>query len=345
LIIALPTAYLSAISSSAKKGILLKGGAILDAIASSKSIAFDKTGTLTTGELEVVSLNTWGNLSREKALEIAASLERGAKHPIGEAIIRASVKENVEISQPEEIRLVPGYGVEGKVKGMQGFIGHYEWLLPKLDRSKQKQLKEVVAREKREGRSIALLEVGGEMALFTFEDRLRPAAKTLIQELHDNLGLKTYLLTGDHMESGKKVQEKLGIHKVYANLRPEDKLYHVSRLSEDGGLMMVGDGINDAPALARATVGIAMGKIGSGAALDAADAVLLKEDLLDINWLILKGQKTRTIVRQNLTIALSSIAIAAIPALLGFVPLWLAVVMHEGGTCLVGLNALRLLKK
>lgn len=136
----------------------------------------------------------------------------------------------------------------------------------------------------------------------------------------------------------------LGISEVYANLRPEDKLDKVAELSEAGGLAMVGDGINDAPALARATVGISMGRIGSATAVDASDVVLLNDDLHLLSWLFKKSKKTQAIVKQNLTLALGVIVLATTPALLGLVPLWLAVILHEGGTVLVGLNSLRLLK-
>ncbi len=137
----------------------------------------------------------------------------------------------------------------------------------------------------------------------------------------------------------------LGISEIYAHLRPEDKLDKVAELSANGGLAMVGDGMNDAPALARATVGISMGRIGSATAVDASDVVLLNDDLHLLSWLFKKSKQTLRIVKQNLTLALSVIFLATIPALLGLVPLWMAVLLHEGGTVLVGLNSLRLLRK
>lgn len=152
------------------------------------------------------------------------------------------------------------------------------------------------------------------------------------------------MLSGDHQASAERVAAALGIREVHANLKPEDKLAYVTSLSEKQGLAMVGDGINDAPALARATVGICMGKIGSGMAMDAADVILLQDNLEFLDWLMAKAKQTETIVRQNLMIAAGAILIASVPALAGWVPLWLAVILHEGGTVLVGLNALRLLR-
>ena len=341
LIIALPTAYLSAISASAKRGILLKGGAILDAIARATGVAFDKTGTLTTGELEVVEIKIIGYSSKEEALKMAASLEQGTKHPLGQAIIQKALLYGIKLSHPEEVKVLPGYGIEGKVDGKRLYVGNFDWVMPSLEL----EMKQLIDQERLLGKSLAVLKSDDNLAIFTFQDKIRSSAKTTIDEMKTSLGLKTYILTGDHLESGKKVQKALDIDHLFADLKPDDKLYHVSRLSDEGGLIMVGDGVNDAPALARASVGIAMGGIGSGAALDAADVVLLKDQLLDLNWLIKKSRKTKQIIRENLTIALSAILLASTPALLGYVPLWLAVVLHEGGTVLVGLNALRLLRK
>ena len=164
----------------------------------------------------------------------------------------------------------------------------------------------------------------------------------------DNLkksGKKLVMLTGDHEETAKHIATSVGIDEYYADLRPEDKLEKITELSKNYGLAMVGDGINDAPALARATVGICMGKIGSGTARAFADCILLNDNIEVLDWLFQKAKATKKIVRENLTIALSAIFFASIAALYGMVPLWLAVVLHEGGTVLVGLNAIRLLRK
>jgi P-type E1-E2 ATPase len=153
------------------------------------------------------------------------------------------------------------------------------------------------------------------------------------------------MLTGDNRQSAEHVGNLLGIDDIHADLRPENKLAKVAELSDLGGLAMVGDGINDAPALARATVGISMGKIGSATAVDASDVVLLNDDLPLLSWLFSKSRQTLRIVKQNLTLALCVICFAALPALFGLLPLWAAVILHEGGTVLVGLNSLRLLRK
>ena len=203
-------------------------------------------------------------------------------------------------------------------------------VLPSLD----EKSKAFLLQEKQTGKSLAVLRKSLDIAIFTFQDRVRPSAKRVVEEIKKSLDLKTYLLTGDHFESGQKVQKQLDIDHLYADLKPDDKLYHVSRLSDLGGLIMVGDGVNDAPALARASARwVAMGGIGSGSALDAADVVLLKDELLDLNWLISKSRKTRTIIKENLTIALSAIFLASIPALLGYVPFGWPLCFMKGGQC------------
>ena len=319
LIIATPTAYLSAISASARKGILLKGGITLDALANCSIIAFDKTGTLTTGELECTSIEC-----PEKALAIAYGLERQVTHPIATAICKLAQNKGLSPTQITHFKVIPGSGVEGIVEGKRVAIGKPKWLGVKTDQ---------------EG-VLAVLLHEGKTYLFLFSDQVREEMPELIKALP----LRTVMLTGDHSQSAKRVAGALGISEFYANLQPEDKLDKVAELSALGGLAMVGDGINDAPALARATVGISMGRIGSATAVDASDVVLLNDDLHLLTWLFKKSKKTQRIVKQNLTLALGVILLATTPALLGLVPLWMAVILHEGGTVLVGLNSLRLLK-
>lgn len=318
LIIATPTAYLSAISAAAKKGILLKGGITLDALASCESVAFDKTGTLTTGNLKC-SFD-----GPDVALQAAYGLERQVTHPIAKAICRLAEEKKLSFTPIEDFKVIPGQGVEGKVDGEKVALGRPDWLGISI---------------KKEG-TIAALLFKGKTFLFTFEDELRTNVKTFIE----NLPLKSVMLTGDHLASAQRVAKELNIDSFFAGLTPDQKLEKVAALSEEKGLVMVGDGINDAPALTRATVGIAMGRIGSMTAIDASDIVLLNDDLSILSWLFEKAKQTKAIVRQNLTLALCVIVLASLPALLGLVPLWLAVILHEGGTVLVGLNSLRLLR-
>jgi len=324
LIIATPTAYLSAISACARSGILLKGGITLDALASCSQIAFDKTGTLTTGELTCTAMEPLDL----NALSLAYGLERQVVHPIATAICKLAVKKECLPAPIRGFRAIPGTGVEGvSEEGVVLCIGIPDTLA-----------------EKKPGELLALLTVGEKRFLFRFSDQLRKEAPALLQQLKTH-PITPLILTGDRLENALPLGQSLGIATIFADLRPEDKLAKVAALSDQGGLAMVGDGINDAPALARATVGISMGKIGSATAVDASDVVLLNDDLSLLPWLFAKAHQTRAIVKQNLTLALVVICFATTPALLGLIPIWTAVLLHEGGTLLVGLNSLRLLKR
>jgi heavy metal translocating P-type ATPase len=344
LIIAIPIAYLSAVSACARKGILLKGGVTLDSLAGCHAVALDKTGTLTTGDLSFVEIRKVageGTLTPEFAMAAAGALEKNAVHPIAKAILNQQDPAWNNRINLTDYKMVPGYGLEGicncdqravKCKiGNPAFINPPESVLKEIDRSKS------------EGNQIALLQADEEYFLLIFSDTIRPKMKETISKLKER-DVSIVMLTGDHVESAAKVSKEVGIDTYFAELKPEDKMRHIEELSKEKGLAMVGDGVNDAPALARATVGICMGKVGNTAAIDAADVVLLNDNIELLDWILQKAKKTQVVVRQNLLLATAAILFASIPALGGYVPLWLAVVMHEGGTVLVGLNALRLLK-
>ncbi len=339
LIIATPTAYLSAISSCARKGIILKGGTVLDRLASCSIIAFDKTGTLTTGMLTCTGIDPIGesSISQETAISIAAGLEKHAVHPISEAIQKLAAEKKISPQAIREFKSVAGYGLQGEAtieqKTLPCFIGHPDFI--------EKQYPGKITIGKWETQNTFLL-IDKQLFVFHFQDEIRTGSHEVIPKLSQRL--KCIILTGDHTENAKVVAKALGIEAVFSNLRPEDKLNKVAELSQTKGLIMVGDGINDAPALARSTVGISMGKIGSATAVDASDVVILHDDIELIDWLLKKSKKTIQIVKENVFLALGVICLATTPALLGYIPLWLAVILHEGGTVLVGFNSLRLLR-
>ena len=345
LIIATPIAYLSALSNCARKGVLLKGGVILDSLATCKAIAFDKTGTLTTGELRCIGVDLIGTEFKhdsEKAIAVAATLERHAVHPIAKAILSYSENDNLPM---EHFKNIAGYGLEASVEGKESFLGSTDYIEPKLSSTQKPLFKKAIENAQARGMLVAALLFDGDLFLFLFEDQIRPEMKETLEELKRNDNWRLLMLTGDHLENAKRVAKELPLDEIYADLRPEDKLRHVESIAEKLGLAMVGDGINDAPALARATVGISMGQVGSATAIEAADVVLLHDNLELLSWLMDLAKKTRTIVTQNLVIASGVILMATTPALFGFIPLWAAVILHEGGTILVGLNALRLLRR
>ena len=340
LIIATPTAYLSAISACARKGIILKGGTILDALSTCKIIAFDKTGTLTTGELVCTAIKPIGEtkISELEALAVAAALERHVVHPIASAITRLATEKKAAVLELANVKTIPGYGLEGVLRDrpIPVAIGLVDYITKKIERP--------ISLPQEKNQILAALAIGEDLFLFQFADQVRHTIPQLMEALQKNHNLRPVMLTGDHEHNAQAVGTILGIPEIFANLRPDDKLKKIASLQEEGALAMVGDGINDAPALTRATVGISMGRIGSATAVDASDVVLLNDDLHLLEWLFHKSKLTQRIVKQNLVLSLGIICLASLPALLGLIPLWLAVVLHEGGTVLVGLNGLRLLR-
>lgn len=353
LIIAIPIAYLSAVSSCARRGILLKGGISLDALASCSAVAIDKTGTLTLGELVFNSIKpiqqeSLVSDSFEMIMGIAYALEMNAVHPIAKAIMsKAQEMEELPKILIENFISIPGYGLEAVANLPNGqfpiAIGNLDFIIPKLKDSDAESLKKEAIIAKEKGLIIAALAIGEKAYLFSFEDKIRPKIHETIHALQER-NLKVIMLTGDNEKSAINIASQSGIKEFYAGLTPEDKLAHISELSLTHRLAMIGDGVNDAPALARATVGISMGKVGSDTAIEAADIVLLHDNIELLDWLIGKSIQTQRIVKQNVILASAAILFASFPALAGIVPLWLAVILHEGGTILVGLNALRLLK-
>lgn len=350
LIIAIPIAYLSAISVCARNGILLKGGITLDALASCKVIAFDKTGTLTTGDLTCEGIEAFaGTASSASALAVAYAMEKNAVHPIAKAIVAFAQNKKIESLPLKDFKSTPGYGLEAVVSLVDGdvnaCIGNHDYIAPKLPGPAADRLRQKSDEIRENGELLAVLLMEDDVFLFRFRDTLRPQIKMTLDALKKRWHMTLLMLTGDHENTARKVATEMNIDEYHANLKPEDKLDHITERSKSSGLAMVGDGVNDAPALARATVGICMGKVGSNAAIDAADIVLLHDNIEKLDWLVGKARQTQAIVKQNLAVAVLAILIASIPAVAGLVPLWLAVVMHEGGTVLVSLNALRLLRK
>lgn len=347
LIIAVPTVYLSAISACARKGILLKGGVTLDALASCKTVAFDKTGTLTTGDLLCTSLEPIGpsSLSAHEALGIAASLERHVVHPIATAIVALAQERGAPLAEIFHFKTIPGYGLEGTLQdGTKVAIGLLEHIVKEVPQDVAEEIRSKAAHSGGAGQILSALRIGSSLYLFRFTDKVREEIPGLMEKLRRHNNLTPVMLTGDNEMNANFVGAQLNIREIFANLRPEDKLAQVSRLLETGGLAMIGDGVNDAPALARSTVGISMGRIGSATAVDASDVILLNDDLHLLSWLFSKANLTQRIIKQNLTLAFIVILFATTPALLGLIPLWAAVLLHEGGTVLVGLNSLRLLR-
>jgi len=346
LVIAIPISYLSSIGACAKQGILLKGGSVLDALLKCRIFAFDKTGTLTEGNLRLTQVDAFGQTYDETQIfALASALERGAHHPIAEAICRAATDKKIAPLPLEEHKMVAGYGMQAQFEDKRLSIGNRAWILPKLTRPPANEILQKLDEVEKNGEVHTLFLFEDRLYLFTFEDIVREGIQKTLTTLKDRYGLELVMLTGDHEASAQRIAQQVGLTRYFSNLRPADKLDHITELAKKENLVMVGDGINDAPALARATVGISMGKEGAQSAIDASDVVLLQDRVDQLGWLLEKAHRTGHIVRQNIGLSLLAITFASTAALAGFIPLWLAVILHEGSTVIVALNALRLLKR
>ncbi|KAJ6794952.1 putative cadmium/zinc-transporting ATPase HMA1, chloroplastic isoform X1 [Iris pallida] len=364
-----PLAYATAISSCASKGILLKGGHVLDALASCKTIAFDKTGTLTTGKLMCKAIEPiHGHLQQgvssccipnceNEALAVAAAMEKGTTHPIGRAVVDHSQGKELPSVCIQSFESLPGRGLLATLTGVKSNNGDKDFLNASLgsveyvaslfkSNVESEKIKEAV-RTSAYGSDFvqAALSVNKKVTLFHFEDEPRPGVAEVISTLREKAKLRVMMLTGDHESSALRVAESVGISEVYCNLKPEDKLNQVKTVSRDtsGGLIMVGDGINDAPALAAATVGIVLAQRASATAVAVADVLLLQDNISAVPFCIAKARQTTLLVKQSVALALACILFAALPSVLGVLPLWLTVLLHEGGTLLVCLNSVRAL--
>jgi len=334
-------AMLSAMSRSARKGVLFKGAAYMDLLAGVKVVAFDKTGTLTTGTPVVTALIAADGWDRREVLSACASAERLSGHPLARAIVSRAEEEGLELAAAEEMRAQPGWGVEAVVEGRLWRIGKadlQDGKLPDPLRAKTLELAEA-------GHTVSVIQCDGCYAgLIALRDEIRPEAKRAVAQLR-RLGVTAAMLTGDRVETARAVAAEAGIDLVYGGLLPEDKVRHVGELrARFGQAAMVGDGVNDAPALAASSVGIAMGDGGSGAALEVADVVLMNGHLERVADTISLAVRARRIVKQNLIFAGVVILLLIAGNFVQGIPLPLGVIGHEGSTILVILNGLRLLR-
>ncbi len=338
----MPT-LLSGIANGARQGILFKNGAQLEKIGTIKAIAFDKTGTLTTGKIQVVEIIPTDNNSSEKVLQLAAALEVVSEHPIGEAITEAA--QNLPRLTATHVQAKAGLGIIGSVENQSVLVGKASFILTELSQ-KNLKLSAASSRLEAQGKTVIWVAQSQEIiGLIAVSDTVRPEAKRVIERLK-KMGIKQIvMLTGDNPCTAKTVAQDVGITEVYADLLPENKLTVIRQLKKQyDAVAMIGDGINDAPALALATVGIAMGGAGTDVALETADIILMGERLEKLPEAVHLGRRSQRIVRQNIIFALSFIGWLLVANFAGQINLPLGVIGHEGSTVLVTLSGLRLLK-
>ncbi|NUQ38699.1 MAG: cadmium-translocating P-type ATPase [Caldilineales bacterium] len=342
LVISTPASILSAIAAGARHGVLFKGGVHLETAAQVDTIAFDKTGTLTTGRPEVMGILPLDQLGETELLRLAASAERRSEHPIAHAIVRAAQARGLDLVEPEQFQSTTGKGIRAVVDGYNLSIGN-----PRLNHAQEGRapLPEAVAALQAAGQTTVLIHRDDTLVgAIAVADQVRAHAADALQALR-RIGIeRMVMLTGDHTQVAEAIAAGLDIDEVFAELLPADKVQAVRELQTRGKVAMVGDGVNDAPALATAGVGIAMGAAGADVALETADIVLMSDDLSKLSLALTLARRSRRIIAQNMAFALAVMAILIVVTLVIGIPLPLGVVGHEGSTLIVVLNGLRLLR-
>jgi Cd2+/Zn2+-exporting ATPase len=333
---------LSAIAAGARHGILVKGSGPMEAIATLSTIAFDKTGTLTKGQPAVVELMAIGGVTELEVLALAASVERRSEHHLAVAIMAEATQRGVALVEPDAFTARAGRGIEAVVAGEVVLAGNLEFLAEQgVDTAGPLE----GFRERVQTATIVgIVRAGVPLGAIAIADELRPEAAETIRRLK-GLGIRTAMLSGDRQAVAERVATEIGIDDPLGELLPDQKVDQLKVLAAHGRIGMVGDGVNDAPALAVADVGIAMGGRGTDQALETADVVLMADRLLDVPYAIELARRMRRVVRQNLVFASAVILTLATLTLFDKVPLPLGVLGHEGSTILVTINGLRLLRR
>ena len=340
--ISTPVSMVSGLTSAAKNGVLIKGGSHIEEMQNLKAMVFDKTGTLTEGKPEVVDIISMNGVSEQEVLQIAASLESLSSHPVADAIVTRAAEQNIVLMQVSEFKSMAGKGLIGTVDGRTFSIGNRNFFAGTI-----LDAPEEVERLEDEGKTVVLVGVDSRIiGVLGLTDKIRDMAVGTIKALREKR-IRTVMLTGDNERAAQAIANKIAIDECYANLLPEDKVAQIEALLKEYELVaMVGDGVNDAPALAKAHVGIAMGAIGSDVAIETADIALMRDDLSKINYLIDLSKKTMGIVKQNISASILIKASFAVLTFPGIITLWLAVGVGDMGLSLaVILNALRIGRK
>lgn len=336
LVLSIPSAILSAIAAGARRGVLFRGGSAVEALAEVRAVAMDKTGTLTEGHLQVVDVQAIPAGHEEQVARVAYNLDRFSDHPLARATQRWARQRGVPEVAPERFQQVPGKGLQAEIDGRPVRLGRHAFVAPQIDEH---------SLPVRESAAAVWVDAGeGVFGRLLYVDRPRPAAAGVLRTL-DAQGIETVMLTGDRRPVADKLAAEVGMRTVRAELLPDDKVREVEDLKQNGArkVAMIGDGVNDAPCLAAADVGVAMGARGSDAALEQAEIVLMNDRLENFLLALDLSRRARSVIRQNLAISLGVVVVMVGASLFGLVPLSLGVVAHEGSTVIVVLNSLRLL--
>lgn len=339
-----PAAILSGIAQAARNGVLVKGGAHLENLGLLKAVAFDKTGTITHGKPQVTDILAY-DLDPKKLIAISAGAELRSAHPLAQAIVQKAQMEGITPLTADKMESITGQGVQAEIDGATVLIGNQALMDTENLNLTEDQMKAAKSFQQA-GKTIMWVALEQQVVgMIALSDTLRPEAPAAMNSLYRIGVSNTIMLTGDNTNAAAAIANEVGISNFRANLMPENKLEAIRELVQEyGQVAMVGDGVNDAPALANATVGIAMGGAGTDVALETADVVLMGDDLSKLSFAVGLGRATRTIIIQNLVISMGVIALLIVASLTGFISIGPAVVFHEGSTIVVVLNALRLLQ-
>jgi len=339
-----PSAVLAGIAHAARRGVLIKGGVHLENLGTVRAIAFDKTGTLTIGLPEVTDVEPADEVSADTLLSVAAGVERQSQHPLAQAVVRAAVARRLQPVEAGPLESITARGVRATVDGALVEIGNAR-LWNEQQIPIPVSVLQSVDRLQSGGRSVMIVKHGPRwLGVLGLADQPRPEAKAVLTQLRATSVQSLAMLTGDNNGVARAVAADLGINDVRADLLPEDKVTAIQGLMRDyGALAMVGDGVNDAPALAQATVGIAMGGAGTGVALETADVALMGDDLTTLPFAIGLSRQAARVIRQNLAISMIVIAVLVVATLAGWAGIGTAVLLHEGSTLIALANSLRLL--
>jgi Cd2+/Zn2+-exporting ATPase len=344
LVISTPVSIVASLASSARAGVLVKGGAFIELPARLRAIALDKTGTITRGEPAVVRVIPLSGHTEAELLARAAALEARSSHPLARAIVGYAERLGVAPEAAAEVQVLPGKGLSGRFNGEPFWLGSHRYVVER-GQDEPSIAQEVEALEA-DGKTVIVVGNGRHVCgLIAVADTVRPQARQVVADLHAAGVAHVIMLTGDNRVTAESIARDVGIQEVHAELLPQDKLRKIEDLvAKYGAVAMVGDGVNDAPALARASLGVAMGAMGSDAAIETADIALMTDDLAKLPWLVRHSRRTLSIIRQNIAFSLGVKAVFFALTFAGMASLWGAIAADVGASVLVVFNALRLLR-
>ncbi|MDQ3487074.1 MAG: heavy metal translocating P-type ATPase [Acidobacteriota bacterium] len=343
LVVSTPVSVVASITAAAREGVLIKGGVFVETPAKLRVVALDKTGTLTAGAPEVIDVVPFTDHSREELLSILGGIEGHSDHPLARAILRYVREQNIAPAEASEVQAVQGRGVTARIGGAAYWAGSHRYLEERGQETPDVHTR--IEAMSDAGRTVVIVGKDDHVCGFvTLADAVRPESRDAVADLKRAGIERVVMLTGDNHATARRMAAETGIDDVRAELLPADKVAAIEELvREYGNVAMIGDGVNDAPAMGRASLGIAMGAAGSDAAVEAADIALMSDDLSRVPWLIRHSRRTVGVIRQNVALSLAVKVASAVLTFAGFATLWMAIAADMGVTLIVIANALRLL--